>query len=185
MDMSAHMHTMGPKDDISSKNMMVMTFGDWSDYRLKLLFDSWNIEEKWQFLLSWMFVVMAVIFYHFLKYEEGNIQEKLFKSIRPGSIENGDGTLLKSKKDNGGNSAQSFKRLRLTHSFIAGLTYAVMSSSLNILNCVLTPFCCGALTARFDAYAGRYDIQSASLFGTNHWVCDRRLFVFLSKKIEH
>ena len=46
---------------------MVMTFSDWDSYQLKLLFRSWDIQEKWQFAFSWFAVVLAVIFYHWMK----------------------------------------------------------------------------------------------------------------------
>ena len=33
---------------------MVMTFGKWSDYQLKIVFNGWDVQEKWQFALSWL-----------------------------------------------------------------------------------------------------------------------------------
>ena len=32
---------------------MVMTFGDWRDYQLKIVFDGWDVQTKFQFALSW------------------------------------------------------------------------------------------------------------------------------------
>ena len=58
----------GTDDGMEMMSMeMVMTFSDWDAYQLKLLFRSWDIEEKWQFALSWFAVVFAVIFYHWMK----------------------------------------------------------------------------------------------------------------------
>lgn len=48
--------------------MMPMSFGKFSDYRLKLLFVTWDITEKWQFGLSWLAVCLAVIVYHALRF---------------------------------------------------------------------------------------------------------------------
>mmetsp|Transcript_36055 Transcript_36055/g.36742 ORF Transcript_36055/g.36742 Transcript_36055/m.36742 type:complete len:162 (-) Transcript_36055:210-695(-) len=48
--------------------MMPMTFTSFTDYKLKLLFDSWDIQTKWQFFLSWLTVCLMTIFYHFVKY---------------------------------------------------------------------------------------------------------------------
>lgn len=37
-------------DDGSSMSM-TMTFSSWSAYKLKILFDSWNVDTKWEFAL--------------------------------------------------------------------------------------------------------------------------------------
>ena len=50
---------MGMSMDMNME--MVMTFRPWNEYQLKLLFDSWNIEEKWQFGLSIVAVILACI----------------------------------------------------------------------------------------------------------------------------
>ena len=46
----------------------VMTFGSFRDYKLQLLWDSWNITQEWQFILSWIAVFLAVVLYHGLHY---------------------------------------------------------------------------------------------------------------------
>ena len=45
-----------------------MTFGSFKDYQLKLLWESWDIQEEWQFALSWLAVFLAVILYHALHF---------------------------------------------------------------------------------------------------------------------
>ena len=47
---------------------MVMTFGKWSDYQVTLLFDSWDIKTKSQYVVAWFGVVLAVVCWHGLKY---------------------------------------------------------------------------------------------------------------------
>lgn len=51
-----------------SSTRAVMTFGSFRDYKLKLLWDSWDITEEWQFCLSWLAVFLAVVLYHGLHY---------------------------------------------------------------------------------------------------------------------
>lgn len=45
-----------------------MTFSDFDEYKVKILFDDWNVTEKWQFVLSWFAIVLATIIYHWMKY---------------------------------------------------------------------------------------------------------------------
>lgn len=55
--------------DMSMMDMsMVMTFGSFSDYRVQILFDGWDVTEKWQFALSWFAVVILTVVYHFSKH---------------------------------------------------------------------------------------------------------------------
>lgn len=48
--------------------LVVMTFGSWKDYQLQLLWESWDIEEEWQYALSWIAVFLAVVLYHGVHY---------------------------------------------------------------------------------------------------------------------
>jgi hypothetical protein len=48
--------------------LAVMTFGSFRDYKLKLLWESWDIQEEWQFALSWLAVFLAVVLYHALHF---------------------------------------------------------------------------------------------------------------------
>jgi len=45
-----------------------MTFQEWSQYQVKILFDGWDVQTKGQFAASWFAIVVAVIAYHMLKY---------------------------------------------------------------------------------------------------------------------
>jgi len=47
---------------------MTMTFTPWTDYKLKIVFDSWNVTTKGGFALSWFFVVGLTIAYQALKH---------------------------------------------------------------------------------------------------------------------
>ena len=57
-----------------SSDATTTTFKSWSDYKLKLLFDSWNITEGWQFALTWVAVVISVVTYHFMEYFRVTLQ---------------------------------------------------------------------------------------------------------------
>ena len=47
---------------------MTMTFTPWTDYKLKIVFDSWDVTTKWQFAFSWLAVVLITIGYQALKH---------------------------------------------------------------------------------------------------------------------
>jgi len=50
MDMDdMNIDDMNMDDDSTSE--MTMTFASWSAYKLKILFDSWDVETKWEFAL--------------------------------------------------------------------------------------------------------------------------------------
>jgi hypothetical protein len=126
------MPMMMPGDDMMDMTDMVMTFGDWDDYKLKLLFEGWDIEEKWQFALSWFAVMFAVIVYHYLKCQEGKLEEHMYATMRndqddsnvnTGLIINNRGMSV----DKSGNKTQSsyFKKLRVAHAVLAGILYAL------------------------------------------------------------
>ena len=55
---------------------MVMTFRDWSEYQIKILFDGWNVTTKGQFALSWFAIVAACILYHALKYYQVRMEAR-------------------------------------------------------------------------------------------------------------
>lgn len=57
----------GSTGDAMSDSMR-STFGSWSQFQLKLLFETWNITEQWQFALTWFAVVTSVVVYHLLEY---------------------------------------------------------------------------------------------------------------------
>ena len=124
--------------DMDMDMSMVMTFGDFSDYKLKLLFDAWDIEEKWQFALSWCVVVLATILYHYFKYIEGTIQLQMFRAQKEESVGResdpqvsslliiGSTTISKSGKPAASKTQSSyFLKLRIAHAIIGGLLYGL------------------------------------------------------------
>jgi hypothetical protein len=47
---------------------MVMTFGKFGDYKLKVLFDTWDIQTVTQYAFSWIFIVFLVLVLNGIKY---------------------------------------------------------------------------------------------------------------------
>ena len=45
-----------------------MTYCGWSDYKLKIVFEHWNVTSQGMFVLSWFAVVLMVIAHSALKY---------------------------------------------------------------------------------------------------------------------
>ena len=136
---------------------MVMTFGKWSDYKLQLLFTSWDIKTKGQFIATWLFVVFGVVCWHGLKYllttfVEGSIRHHVMNTktdteyAKSGSPQ---GLTVSTKSDSSrlllleGKTSTTWKRLlilRVVHAFIAaciyGLTLLLMLVSMTY-NCGL------------------------------------------------
>ncbi len=88
-------------DDMGCMSM-VMTFSDFSQYKLKILFDNWDVQTKWQFLLSFIAVIIAGIGYHYLRYSVAILEQRLRDAVSA-SIEstiydpvhtNGEGLLI-------------------------------------------------------------------------------------------
>ena len=127
---------MGDDNGDMSGMMMVMTFGSWSDYQLKLLFESWDIKNRWQFALSWLAVVGATISYQGIKfwliYYETNLMIKATKrsSIAdqvedtnelPVNVFSNGGSLMDSLLDSSMMN-MSFKE-RIVHAFVSAVNY--------------------------------------------------------------
>ena len=53
---------------MSSSMSMVMTFGKFGDYKLKVLFDTWDIQTVTQYVFSWIFIVFLVLVLNGIKY---------------------------------------------------------------------------------------------------------------------
>ena len=105
-------------DDGSS---MAMTFSSGSSYKLKLLFSSWDITEKWQFALTWFAVILAVVFYHWMKVWISAV-EKEMKLVHSGHRIS---SPLLARSATVLTSWSPQLKLRLLHSFITCLSYAV------------------------------------------------------------
>lgn len=57
--------------------MMTMTFGSWSDYELKIVWEGWDVKTKGQFALSWFAVVLMTIAYQGLKYWHSSLDSRM------------------------------------------------------------------------------------------------------------
>ena len=42
--------------DDGNNSEMTMTFTSWSVYKLQILFDSWNVDTKWEFALRLIYI---------------------------------------------------------------------------------------------------------------------------------
>lgn len=173
--MSSHIPTLSSSTQMPMSSMsmsmpmsmsMVMTFGDWGDYQLQLIFDSWTIKTKTQYFFSWIFIVFAVVCWHGLKYIQSTIIEG---SIRKGSLNSRSDShddieyttinfKLKAKKQNSSsvqvlhsNPSEQFERrwmLRLTHSLISAASYGLAL----LLMLVSMTYNCGLFLALVIGY---------------------------------
>ena len=114
---------------------MVMTFGDWDQYKLKFLFYTWDITTKTQFAFTWFAVIAATILYKGVNYFLILIEEDMRSVMLTGHP-------LKSKYEefdepinkNTGSSASLMnkepdsgvlQRLRIKHAVFQGLNYGM------------------------------------------------------------
>jgi len=87
--------------------MMVMTFTNWSDYQLKILFDGWDVTTRGQFALSWFAIMGAGVAYHYLRYKvevlEAHQQSREREALRGAHTTNPlmDGLMDSSKGERG------------------------------------------------------------------------------------
>lgn len=119
-------------DDNSAMEMtMVMTFGSWSDYQTKLIFNAWDITTKWEFAIAWFGIVLAGVVYHALRYVITAVEYEI-KTVSLRSFVNGEtsetATLLnpnnKPRKDSELPAGAKLK-LRLIHAFLSAINYGV------------------------------------------------------------
>lgn len=145
---------------------MVMTFGDWGDYQLQLIFDSWTIKTKTQYFFSWIFIVFAVVCWHGLKYIQSTMIEGSIRkgSLNPRSDSHDDVEYttirnFKSKAEKQNSSSvqmlhsnpSQFERrwvLRLTHSLISAASYGLAL----LLMLVSMTYNCGLFLALVIGY---------------------------------
>jgi hypothetical protein len=104
-------------DDMSMGDMsmgsMYMTFQSWDTYKVTVVFDSWDIEDKWQYVLSFIAIVVAAAFYHVLRYAGDRLKRHTFTSYSKLNQ-----SLIPSTK-----SQRSIFQYRLLHAVLAGFTY--------------------------------------------------------------
>ncbi|RYG93528.1 copper transporter family protein, partial [archaeon] len=111
------------------------------DYKLKLLFESWDIQEKWQFALSWFTVVLAVVVYHALRYCIGEVELWMSDWRRrsygtPSSSAYGTSLLKKEETVLFTSDPKSRTKLRLLHAFLSALQYGVRICLLFCASCI-------------------------------------------------
>ena len=114
---------------------MQMTFGPFWDYKLTLLFNPWIIEEKWQFALAWVAVVLAVILYHSIHYVIFSIEAAMrysYSAVRDsdgGDIEmaakQAHGPSLLDGSFDASKSLSGAWKMRLMHAILGGTSYAL------------------------------------------------------------
>jgi Ctr copper transporter family len=162
---------------------MVMTFGKWEDYKLKLVFDSWDIQTKTQYFFTWVFVVLAVIAWHGLKHLQTTLVEENMKSVMlnskimshdEGDFVSNNPQIEATKSGSGSNfllpdgkltlSSRKFWILRLTHSLLSTLMYALAL----LLMLVSMSYNCGLFLALLVGYFAGDLIFYKSILGSNH-----------------
>jgi hypothetical protein len=123
--------TMTMDDDMS----MSMTFSSWSTYQIQILFSSWDISTRWQYVLSWLAVALAAVFYHAMRYWVQGIEAdlKILLIAEAGmakplmsSIDTSSSKLISEQ-----NIAKIFQ-LRIFHAFMNCLTYGVSAVTLSL-----------------------------------------------------
>ena len=123
---------------------MVMTFGSWGDYKLHLIFNSWNIQNRTQYFFTWIFVVLAVVCWHALKHFQSTVIDAQLRSTTVNSKQNSEDRIDYSKVDP--NNAADIKTsprnpllldmkmpdirrklwtLRLIHAFLSAFTHGL------------------------------------------------------------
>jgi hypothetical protein len=161
---------------------MVMTFGKWEDYQLKMVFNSWDIQTKTQYFFSWVFVVLAVIAWHGLKYLQTTIVEENMKNVilnskimshDDGDFTNTNPQIQATKSSSGSNfllpegkwsgSSRKLWILRLTHSLLSALMYGLAL----MLMLVSMTYNCGLFLALLVGYFAGDLIFYKSILGSN------------------
>lgn len=99
--------------DMNMDMNMVMTFRSWSEYQLKVVFESWDVTEKWQFGLTWIFVFFCAFGIHPLRRFILGIEEKMAYMTTDGHRRLVSGT------------NKVAVSLRVVHAVLAGLSYTL------------------------------------------------------------
>lgn len=60
---------------------MDMTFKSFKDFKMKLLFESWDITDQYQFTLAWIFVCLLVVCHHGLRFLISLVEKDLKQAI--------------------------------------------------------------------------------------------------------
>lgn len=167
---------------MSDMPSMVMTFGKWEDYRLKLIFNSWDVQTKTQYFFTWVFVVLAVIAWHGLKHLQTTLVEENMKSVIQNSkvmshddsdFVNNNPQIEATKLNSGSNfllpegkaslNSRKFWILRLTHSLLSALMYGLAL----MLMLVAMTYNCGLFFALLVGYFAGDLIFFKSILGSH------------------
>ena len=114
-------------------HMMGMTFSSVYDYRLKLLFEAWNIQEVWQYALAWVGVMMGVVCFHAIKSSIIDLEEYIDRvkeaygySPHPVMIKRNHQSVVERFLP------PKMAILRIFHSLFSALNYAVSPLKMNL-----------------------------------------------------
>lgn len=138
------MGSMSDMGDMPMSMSMVMTFGKWSDYKLQLIFSSWDIKTVPQYLFSCLFIIMMAVIWHGLRYFlvvviEKNIRELIFNKKVNRIDENEYSTVNQNTSESpkvnssrilllGGKNSSTSMRIRFLsslHALVSALTYGL------------------------------------------------------------
>lgn len=76
-DMNITIDDMNMNMNIVEDNMnMYMTFHGWKEYKLKIVFEGWNVTQLYQFILSCIAIILITILYKYIKYVIHNLEKQ-------------------------------------------------------------------------------------------------------------
>ena len=112
-----HDHMNHTDDDMHHMDMdmdmeMVMTFQDWDEYKVTILWDSWEVKEKWQYALSWFAIVLAAAFFHAMRWGNEQVKKQMITDAI-GTAKTGERL----------STTQPELKWRVLHALIAGASY--------------------------------------------------------------
>ena len=162
---------------------MVMTFGKWTDYKLKLLWDDWDITSRVEFGFSWLLVFVMGVVYHLIKFYMVRTEDDMRKVSASGHqtlLEHENGAVnnsRSSKAEEGisGNGAASALMdssspsnamviLRVKHAALAAIHYAL---ALLLMLVAMTYNPCLFLACCLGYGAGDYAFTNNLLFSSS------------------
>ena len=103
--------------DMDMSMEMTMTFQDWDEYKVTILWDQWEVKEKWQYALSWFAIVLAAAFYHVFRFANEWIKQQLL--IPNQGNADVDVGLISNKSS----TPSSTLKWRIAHALVSGASY--------------------------------------------------------------
>ena len=154
----------------NSMQAMSMTFQPWNQYKIKLLFEAWDIDCLWKFRLSCIAVSSAVVLWHALKHINLMLEHFIRSQNRANCSVVGIFFANNQHKDHSLiRSERGFALLLVCHAFIVSLSYMLsmmimlvaMSFNLSLLLALFVGYFLGDF---FFYYIGlRYQTNPATL----------------------